>query len=186
MRIAPLAMAYEGDTLTRAADISARVTHAHPNALESAIAAAHLLRWLIDGEPLSAALVTRAVESLRGPWHRGGDVARSLDTALAHAQRTDLRWLDEPAIWPGDGGWRSGSALALALAATLAWGDDARDAIDRSARIHGDSDSVACLVGMYLGAAHGLDALPADMLAAIPERAELERLARACAAAATP
>ena len=75
MRIAPLAMAYEGETLTRAAEISARVTHAHPNALESAIAAAHLLRWLLDGEPLSAALVTRAIEALHGPWNRGGTVA---------------------------------------------------------------------------------------------------------------
>ncbi len=185
MRIAPLAFAYAGDTLTRSAEISARVTHAHPNALESAIAAAHLLRWLLEGEPLGAALVTRAIVSLRGPWHRGGDVARSLETALALATRTELRWLDEPAVWPGDGGWRSGSALGLALAAALAWGDDARDAIDRAARIHGDSDSVACLVGMYLGAAQGLDALPADMLAALPERTEIERLASACAALAT-
>lgn len=182
MRIAPLAMAYEGETLTRAAEISARVTHAHPNALESAIAAAHLLRWLLDGEPLSAALVARAIAALHGPWNRGGTVARSLESALVHAQRSDLRWLDEDSIWPGDGGWRSGSALGLAVAAALAWGGDARDAIDRGARIFGDSDSVACLVGMYLGAARGLDALPADMLAAIPERPELERLALACAA----
>jgi ADP-ribosylglycohydrolase len=182
MRIAPLAMAYEGDTLTRAAEISARVTHAHPNALESAIAAAHLIRWLLDGEPLTATLVERAVESLHGSWDRGGTVARSLESALVQAQRVDARWLDEDAVWPGDGGWRSGSALGLAIAASLAWGDDARDAIDRGARIHGDSDSVACLVGMYLGAARGLGALPADMLAALPERPELERLAAACSA----
>lgn len=182
MRIAPLAMAFEGDELTRAAEITARVTHAHPNALEAAIAGAHLLRWLLEGAPLDAPLVTRAVAALRGPWGRGGDVARSLEGALAHAGRGGLRWLDEGSIWPGDGGWRSGSALGLALAAALAWGDDARDAIDRGARIEGDSDSVACLVGMYLGAARGLDALPEDQLAALPERGEIERLADACAA----
>jgi ADP-ribosylglycohydrolase len=182
MRIAPLAMAFRGEALTQAAAISSNVTHAHPNALESAIAGAQLLRWLLDGEPLTPSLVGRAIEGLRGPFHRGGDVARSLETALAHHARGRTEWLDEASIWPGDGGWRSGSALGLAIAAALAWGDDARTAIDRAARIDGDSDSVACLVGMYLGAAGGLAALPADMLAAVPERAEIERLAHACAA----
>ncbi|MFI5297239.1 MAG: ADP-ribosylglycohydrolase family protein [Polyangiales bacterium] len=182
MRIAPLAMAFDGDTLTRAAEISSLVTHAHPNAVESAIAASHILRWLLDGEALDAALVTRAIDHLHSSWSRGGTVAKSLESALAHPKRADMRWLVEDSIWPGDGGWRSGSALGLAITAALTRGADARDAIDRGARIFGDSDSVACLVGMYLGAARGLDALPADMIAVVPERAELERLARACSA----
>ncbi|MFI5299484.1 MAG: ADP-ribosylglycohydrolase family protein [Polyangiales bacterium] len=184
MRIAPLAMAFDGDTLTRAAEISSLVTHAHPNAVESAIAASHLLRWVLAGEALDAALVSRAIDQLHGSWNRGGTVAKSLETALAHTQRAGVRWLDEDTIWPGDGGWRSGSALGLAITAALAWGADASDAIDRGARIFGDSDSVACLVGMYLGAAGGLDALPADMVAVVPERGELEHLARACSALA--
>lgn len=181
MRIAPLAMAFSGDTLTRAAEISAIVTHAHANAREAVIAGSHLLRWVLDGQAFSPALVDRAVRGLRGPWARGGTVARSLEDALVVGRDAGARWLAEKAVWPGDGGWRNGSALGLAIAAALAWGDDARVAIDRAARIDGDSDSVACLVGMYLGGEGGAKALPAEMSAAIPERRTLERLARECA-----
>ena len=179
MRIAPLPMAFSGAALTRAADISARVTHAHPNAREAAVAGAHLLRALLVGGELDEAWVRGALRGLAGPWGFGGTVAKSLEAALEVARRPGLTELDEAAIHPGDGGWRSGSALGLAVAAALAWGHDPRVAIERAARIDGDSDSVACLVGMFLGAAKGLSALPADMVAAVPERERLEALAAA-------
>jgi len=174
MRIAPLPMAFGGDALTRAADISSRVTHAHPNAIEAAIAGSHLLRALLVGGRPDERWVRDAIAGLRGPWSRGGDVAQSLKDALAHPR--DAQWLAEQQIHPGDGGWMAGSALGLAVAAVLAWGDDVRVAIDRAARIDGDSDSVACLVGMFLGAAGMV--LPAEMVSATHERAKIESLAR--------
>jgi ADP-ribosylglycohydrolase len=67
------------------------------------------------------------------------------------------------------------------VAAGLAWGTDVRTAIDRAARIDGDSDSVACLVGLFLGAVGGLDALPREFVDAVPAREKIEQLARACA-----
>jgi ADP-ribosylglycohydrolase len=178
MRIAPLPMALAGEALTRAADISSRVTHAHPNALEAAIAASHLLRALLEGEALDEAWVRAAIVSLHGPWSRGGQVARSLEDAIVIANDGDAKWLDEDAVFPGDGGWRSGSALGLAIAAALRHRDDPTTAVERAARIEGDSDSVACLAGMFLGAVHGAQAFPSDALAALPERARIESLAR--------
>ncbi|MFO0548634.1 MAG: ADP-ribosylglycohydrolase family protein [Polyangiaceae bacterium] len=184
MRIAPLAMAYSNSVLTRAADISSRVTHAHPNAREAAIAASHILAWVLDGSSLDATLLHRAVAHLDSAhpesWSRGGDVARSLVTALDLAIDTTSQWLDDARVWPGDGGWRSGSALGLALAAALRWQSDARLAIDRAARIDGDSDSVACLTGMFLGATGGLAALPPHLVAATMAREEIEEVALAC------
>jgi ADP-ribosylglycohydrolase len=181
MRIAPLAMAFRDDDLTHAAEVSALVTHAHPNALEAAIAGSHLLRWALEGESFDEEHVRRAANGLRGRWSRGGEVAAALEAAIVLGRDHDARWLDTAAMTPDDGGWRAGSALGLAVAAGLAWGTDVRTAIDRAARIDGDSDSVACLVGLFLGAVGGLDALPREFVDAVPAREKIEQLARACA-----
>lgn len=181
MRVVPLALAFEGGDLLLAAEVQARVTHAHPNAIEAAVAGAWLCREALVAARLDAGMVRTAIAALRGPWTCGGSVAASLEGALQVASRPDLTWLDEAAISPGDGGWRSGSALGLAVAAALRWGGDFATAVEKAARIDGDSDSVACLCGMLLGAAGGLGVLPPAWLAVLPERARIEALARALA-----
>jgi ADP-ribosylglycohydrolase len=183
MRIVPLPIALSGSDLTSAAGISASITHRHPNAIEAAVAASHLVRWLLEGAPLDEVMVRRAIRELAGSWSSGGEVARSLEEALRATGRKG-NWLPEEEIWPGDGGWRSGSALGLALAAAFRWGGDFATAIDRAARIEGDSDSVACLAGMLLGAAGGEAVLPAEWLELLPERERIERLAARLAEAA--
>jgi ADP-ribosylglycohydrolase len=178
MRIAPLAVGLEGEDLLEAARVQAVVTHAHPNAVEAAVAGSWLCRAALEAGRFEADMVREAIARLRGPWARGGSMAASLEGALV-AARGD--WLDEGAVPPGDGGWRAGSALGLAVAAALRWGADFATAVDRAARIDGDSDSVACLCGMLLGAAGGLDVLPSAWLAVLPERPRIEALARALA-----
>lgn len=182
MRIAPLAMALEGASLTRAAALQAATTHGHPNAIEAAVAGSHLLRWTLEEGRFDGELVLRAVAALRGPWCRGGVVAEALLAAVDFGARPGRAWLDEPSIPTGDGGWRSASALGLAVAAALYWGADFATAVDRAARIDGDSDSVACLCGMLLGAAGGEAVLPAAWLAPLPARERIAALAEALAA----
>lgn len=182
MRILPVALAFEGAELVDAARISSLVTHAHPNAVEAAIAGAWLCRRAVQEGRLDAALVAEAIRRLREEWAWGGDVAESLEAALVLARRPAEGWLDEEAIPPGDGGWRSGSALGLAVAAALQFGGQGFGvAIDKATRIEGDSDSVGALAGMLLGAAHGTRVLPPDWLEILPDREELEGLARALA-----
>jgi len=176
MRIAPLAMALQGEDLSLAARAQAIVTHAHPNAVEAAVAGSHMLRWTLEEAHFGGDTVLRAIVGLRGPWAKGGVVAEALEAALVHAARPDPQWLDEPSIPTGDGGWRSASALGLAVAAALCWGDDFTVAVEKAARIDGDSDSVACLTGMLLGGA-GRD-LPRAWLAALPQRERIAALAR--------
>jgi ADP-ribosylglycohydrolase len=161
-----------GAELGEAAWISAVITHAHPNALEAAIAGAWLVRAILERGCLDAALVQEAIVALEGPWRQGGTVAASLRAALEWAGRGE-DWLDEDGIPPGDGGWRAGSALGLAVAAALRWPRDLRHAVERAARIRGDSDSVAALTGALLGAALGTTAIPSDWLDTLPERARL-------------
>ncbi len=176
MRVVPLALAYRGAELLEAARISAVVTHAHPDAQEAAMAGAWLVRKVLETGVWNRAWVEEAIRGLQGPWGQGGNVAESLLAAIAWARRGE-EWLDEECIPPGDGGWRSGSALGLAVAAALRWHDDLGLAVEKAARIEGDSDSVACLTGALLGAAGGTKAIPPMWLATLPQRAEIEGLA---------
>ena len=176
MRVFPLALAFRGEDLLEAARISARLTHAHPNAEEAAMAGAWLVRQVLETGRWGSDLVQDAIRGLEGPWNRGGDVAESLRAALAWVQRGE-DWLDEPMIPPGDGEWRSGSALGLAVAAALRWSSDLGTAVEKAARIRGDSDSVACVTGALLGAAHGMTAIPAVWLETLPRRADIANLA---------
>ncbi len=137
MRVAPLPMRFAGAELDRAAGISSLVTHAHPNAIDSAVAACRLVRALLEGEPLSPGLVLRFAGD-----NVTGDALRAAVSVGC----------DEHRIPPGDGGWRSASALGIGVAAALS-GRDFAGAIDLAARIDGDSDSTACIAGMILGAA---------------------------------
>lgn len=175
MRIVPIAIAFQGEELLEAARISAVVTHAHPNALEAAIAGAWILRQLLEGRALQD-VIPEAIRGLQGSWSQGGTVAASLEAAVQWAARGES-WLNEEMIPPGDGGWRSGSALGLAVAAALRWGQTPAVAIEKAARINGDSDSVACLAGAMVGAMMGTELLPREWLDTLPQRERLERLA---------
>jgi ADP-ribosylglycohydrolase len=176
MRIVPIALALRGDALLEAARVSALVTHAHPNAPEAAMAGAWLVGQILETGRWGADLVVEAIGRLDADWDQGGAVAQSLSAAIEWAARGE-DWLDEESIPPGDGGWRSGSALGLAVAAALRWPGDLALAVERSARIRGDSDSVACLTGALLGAALGTEAIPAHWLDTLPRRAEIAQVA---------
>jgi ADP-ribosylglycohydrolase len=186
MRICPLALTFEGDDLTRAARISAVITHGHPNAVAAAVAASHMLRWTLEEGRFGEVHVQRTIEYLRGPAKLAGTVDLALEEALLFARRDGAIWLDEASIAPGDGGWRAPSALGLAVAAALRWGvtpaggvtvETFVQAVEKAARIEGDSDSVACLAGMFLGAAGGIEVLPTAWLSELPERARIEEIA---------
>ncbi len=174
MRVVPLPIVLSGAPLVAAARVQAVVTHAHDNAPATAIAACLLLRELLEGAALDADTIARTLRRLDALGHSTPSVTGALTAAVEQAGRPQLQWLDEAAIPDGDGGWRSPSALGLALVAALRWQDDPRLAMEKAARIDGDSDSVACLAGMLLGAVHGVAGLPADWLAALPERARID------------
>jgi ADP-ribosylglycohydrolase len=170
MRMGPVSMRFRGDTMDTAARVQALVTHGHPNAEASAVFGCRLLRRVLERGVLE-------VEDIRGLMEEvdNDDLRAGLEAVLALAD-TEFDRLPEGEVPTYDGGWRSVSALCLALLAALRWPDDARTAIDRAARIDGDSDSVACVAGLFIGAT-GAE-LPADWLAVLPRREEMRQLAR--------
>jgi ADP-ribosylglycohydrolase len=173
MRVAPLAIFFGGEDLDRAAAVSARITHGHPDAAAAAVAACRLHGAALARGRFDAALVAEVADGLPGT----DLVIGALRAALAQASAPADGWLDERAIPPGDGGWRAPSALGLAVAAALRWGGDFALAVERAARIDGDSDSVAAIAGMFLGAAGGRAVLPPAWLAAVKDRERIEEIA---------
>ncbi len=59
-------------------------------------------------------------------------------------------------------GWVAEEALATGLLCAIMYADDPLAGLSRAATTAGDSDSIACLAGAFLGAAHGLAAWPAE------------------------
>ncbi len=175
-RLCPLALAYEGDTLYQAAEITAQITHAHPNAKASAFATVRLLRGALTTGNLG---VEQIQETIAGVQERfeAPEVVQSLEAAIRESQRQDLEWLDDVEMPLTDKGWRSPSTLGLALVALLKWGDNIALAIEKGARVSGDSDAVASLVGMFLGATQGSAKLPNAWLSALPSKEDIRKKA---------
>ena len=79
MRIAPIAVRFADDTtaLVRAARASARVTHAHPLAVDAAVAQTAAIAAAVNGEPpLAAALELATTAEAQAPADPRGAAAR--------------------------------------------------------------------------------------------------------------
>lgn len=178
MRICPLGISYSGEVLDKAAEVSSLITHAHPNAIGACIAASRILRKALETGSITKVYIAQVADEMEKQYPKATDVPKALRAAIEQSNREDLEWLDEEAIPAGDGGWRAPSCLGLALTAVLRWGHNFALAIDKAARINGDSDSVACLAGMFIGAAKGLSALPSAWLSALPMREDIRKKAQ--------
>ena len=176
-RICPIALAYDGVILDEAAQIAAQITHGHHNALASAFATARLLRIALKQGSLTTEHVAQIALEVKETFNDVDDVIHSIEAAIWQSKR-DIEWLDDAEMPLTDGGWRSPSTLGLALTSVLKWGDNIAVAIEKSARINGDSDAVAALTGMFLGAIYGSTQLPNTWLAALPQREDIRNKAK--------
>lgn len=199
MRVAPAGLRpqYDHATLAAVAQVQAALTHGHPTALTASELTAYAIRLLRDG-----AAVTDLPALLRdrchtqhsvyhhdwlGPlWQRAG--AASPGEYIAHGWRECLDILDrlddalpaydgtqDPCRYTGEG-WIAEEALATALLCAIHHDDHPVDALARAATTSGDSDSIACLTGAFLGAAHGMTIWPSGWADQIEYRDELAQL----------
>jgi ADP-ribosylglycohydrolase/protein-tyrosine phosphatase len=157
MRAAPLGL-IEALSLERAFELgtaTAALTHGHPSGYWSAGALAMIIRDLLKGTALDAA-VAKAIETT-ATREGGEETVAALELALNRAATTggdyarDVDHIGE--------GWVGEEALAIAVyAATV--GDSMPDAIRIATNHDGDSDSTASIAAQLWGAQHGLDDLP--------------------------
>jgi len=184
MRVTPVGLlrGIDVDTLAGLAQLQAGITHGHPTGLAAAELTAYAVWALLEGATLAdlpARLRDRAYDQrtvYRGDWlgdlwahwtysssaeeyiAQGWDecvsVLDRLDTALLRPDRTA-----DPCRYTGAGSVAE-EALATALLCAIMFADEPVAGLGRAAATSGDSDSIACLAGAFLGAAHGMAAWP--------------------------
>jgi poly(ADP-ribose) glycohydrolase ARH3 len=175
VRVAPLAVRYADAraALAQAARQSARVTHAHPLAVDAAVVQAAAIAAALRGEaPLDAALAAATTAELRG---RLTKAARLLDSGL---QPPDLAY----ALGNRPTGHQSVPAAIYSAAAH----ESVEVAITFAVRCGGDTDTLGAMSGAVAAARTGASAIPSHWLDALEEgpkgRSHVERLADRLAA----
>jgi ADP-ribosylglycohydrolase len=202
MRVAPVGLLPDvgDDEVAALAQFQAALTHGHPTGLAASELTAFAVRWLRDGmapADLPAALRERCATQ-RTTYHSDwlGDLWQKSDWTsprdfiavgwdecvgalddLAAALAAPDRDRD-PCDVTGEG-WIAEEALVTALHCYLLFPDEPVSALARGATTAGDSDSIACLAGAFLGAAHGFDVWPAEWAQRIEYRDDLDRFGRA-------
>ncbi len=171
MRAAPPGLLLRGDRARDVGVMAAAVTHGHRAGWETAGFLAELVGSVIDGRPIRVAakeLLAARRDTL------GAETRAALARAMELAGTTPASAVEAAvAIEQLGEGWIAEEALAIGLYAALVAPDlptGLRWAVNHS----GDSDSTGSIAGNLLGAALGLDALPA----AWREELELEALVR--------
>jgi ADP-ribosylglycohydrolase len=203
MRVTPVGLlpGIDLDTLAGLAQLQAGLTHGHPTGLAASELTAYGVWALLDGTTLAdlpARLRARAHDQrtvYRGDWlgdlwKHGSDpdsaeefIAQGWDECLSVLDRleTALRRPDrtaDPCLATG-AGWIAEEALATGLLCAILFADEPVAGLGRAAATSGDSDSIACLAGAFLGAAHGSSAWPEEWATQIEYADQLRTLSQA-------
>ncbi|MGW2618941.1 ADP-ribosylglycohydrolase family protein [Streptomyces sp. NPDC001500] len=199
MRVAPIGLVpgLSDEQRAGAAQLQAALTHGHPTALAASDLTAHAVRLLVQGAD-PAALVgllrSYALDNrsryhhrwLGDLWTRSQDpspehfAARGWDECLAVLARLQETLRDpspetDPCLAAGEG-WIAEEALAAGLLCFLLFPDEPLTVLRRAACSSGDSDSIACLAGAFVGAYAGADAWPTEWSDRIEYQGELVTL----------
>jgi ADP-ribosylglycohydrolase len=187
MRVMPVGvLAVDAPTRAAIAQLQAAITHGHPTGLAAADLTAFTIADLgHGGDPISLPRRLRQyAESQRTVYHAEwlGDLWRRAHLTPTPGAFMERGWAEclhvldrldralervdrhaDPCLATG-AGWVAEEAFATALLCFLMYPDDPVATIRRAAVSSGDSDSIACIAGAFAGAAHGLEAWPADWL----------------------
>lgn len=177
-RVAPVGLVAD-DAYHLGLEVAA-LTHGHVTGYLAPAFLAAMIAGLRDGAPIEVA-VARARASLE-EHHYADFVLMALDRA-AHAATEVRVGADPRAVVRTLGrGYTADEALQIALFCVYV-ARGVRDGLSLAVAHEGDTDATASVVGAILGAAGGEAALPADWLAVLELRPEIETLAVDLAAA---
>jgi poly(ADP-ribose) glycohydrolase ARH3 len=157
MRIAPVAVRRCDtlESLRRDAELSARVTHAHPIAIDGAVVQASAITAALRGEAIvGAALEAASTEELR----RGLDFVRRLRHGPAPSPTEAARLLGNSSA--------AHKSVPLAIY-SAASGDDFDSCVSYAVRCGGDADTIAAMAGAIAGARFGARNIPNRWLDAL-------------------
>ena len=173
MRVAPCGILHPGDPWAafNLGSLAAKLTHGHPSGYLAAGVFAALVAGLMAGEPLVHAADTAREILIDCPQHE--ETLHALDTARALANRGET---PEKAIPMLGEGWVAEEALAISLYCALS-ASDLKAGIVMAVNITGDSDSTGAITGNFLGAMHGVAAIPQHWLDPLELKDVIEMMA---------
>lgn len=189
MRAAPVGLLFFDDEerLVQVAGAQSVLTHGHPTAIASSVAAAAAVAWACRGQKFEGMIdfTLALVERL----DRDRLVALGVDPLVAasvgvseqvEALRRTARVLgketDDVCSLLG-GAWVGDEAVACALWCLGKAKGDFEEAVRRGATSSGDSDSIACIAGSVAGAMVGAAGLPERFVRGLERAADLRELA---------
>lgn len=173
MRSAPIGL-YHSGKIEKVVDFainSSRITHPAELALCASVGTALLTALAMGDEPVGCwANELVKVASINQEF-KG-----YIQLAAAHAaKRSDPDFvLSEECLGEG---WMGHSAVASALYCCMMHPDSYEKAVLLAANTVGDSDSIACIAGAWMGARLGLEGIPASWQERIEDRAKLTLIA---------
>jgi ADP-ribosylglycohydrolase len=173
MRVAPMGLAYPGDTAFDHAVKAAALTHGHPTGYLAAGTLAHIIAEIIDGKDLPHAIQTSLETLKKHPRHE--ETLHAVEKALKMSAEPELPSPER--VEKLGGGWVAEEALAIALFCALTYPTNYRGAVLLAVNHSGDSDSTGAVTGNIMGALLGSDALPPDWLDLIELRSEIKGIA---------
>lgn len=138
--------------VSEVAMLQAYVTHGHPTAMVAAAVTARLTRVIAQGKVLPGDFTDAALQIAEAHGRVGQEVIDSLDNALATLQEGERTWDSDPCYHLGQG-WVAEEALSVAVYVADTMAQEApTETLKLGATTNGDSDSIACLAGAFLGA----------------------------------
>lgn len=180
MRVAPIGCVLGLEPAFELGKSVSWLTHGHPSGHLAGAYFAGLVALLVRGTRLPEA-ITKARSPLSN--ETGADeVSRAIDSALSLAERGDP---SPEKLETLGGGWVAEEALAIGLYAALA-SSSFEDAVLFAVNHSGDSDSTGLIAGNIIGAAEGVDAIPARWLERVELREVIERVATELVSIAQP
>jgi ADP-ribosylglycohydrolase len=191
MRAAPLGLVFYDDDerLLRWSAAQAVLTHRHPTAIASSVAAAAPIAQVmrtgsLDGAiELTVELLRRLDRDLLVEVGCPADLAdpigpREMIAAL-EASRDRIGDDAEDVCTLLGGGWVGEEAVAAAMWCAKKARGDFRTAVLRGANSSGDSDSIACIAGSFVGAMVGMGGISRPWVRRVEGQALLRQLADA-------
>jgi poly(ADP-ribose) glycohydrolase ARH3 len=158
MRVAPVAVRYADDpeALLGAARRSARVTHAHPVAIDAAAVQAAAVAAALRGDDVLSA----AFDAATTP---------ELERALSQASRlTEGRPLPDAVARSLGNGATAHESVPVAICAAVAH-PRFEDAVSFAVRCGGDTDTIGAMAGAIAGGREGAAAIPSRWLEALED-----------------
>jgi ADP-ribosylglycohydrolase len=173
MRSAPIGLFFYDD-ITRVVEYgisSSEVTHSHPSALCSSVATALCTSLALNNVPVGTwgHEVVTVTKGISQEFNESIQIATELVARGAPAKvALTAKFLGE--------GWLGYEAVASALFCCMTC-PDFKSAVRMGATTNGDSDSIACIAGAWMGAKVGLDGIPKDWVANVEDSEKLIDLA---------